>query len=99
MTDNQRAACRKLCVRSFLAWGFTIDESGRIGRGENDEHLRLLSHIVLALDGMYDGDAVVRSWMKTERKELGGATPMAELLSGAAGARRVHDLVRLEANR
>ena len=99
MTDNQRAACRKLCVRSFLAWGFTIDEIGRIGRGEDDEHLSMLSHVVLDLDGMYDDDAVVRRWMKMERKELGGSTPMAELLSGAAGARRGHDLVRLEANR
>ena len=99
MTESQRAACRKLCIRSFLAWGFTIDEAGRIGRGEDDDHLRTLSHIVLDLDGMYDSDEVVRKWMKMERKELGGSTPMAEFLGGAAGARRVRDLVRYEANR
>ena len=99
MTENQRAACRKVCVRALLAWGFTIDEAGRVGRGEDDDHLRTLSNLVIDLDGLYDDDAVVREWMKLEHKELGGSTPRAELLSGAAGARRVHDLVRYEANR
>ena len=99
MNDNGRAACRKLCLRSFLAWGFTIDESGRLAATTGDDALRVLSQIVLNLDGLYDDDAAVRQWMKTPRPELGENTPAAELLSGVAGIHRVHSLTRLEANR
>ena len=63
----------------------------------DDDRLKMLSLVVVGVDGMYDDDAVAAEWMRAQRKELGGNTPMLELLGG--GVRRVHDLVRLEANR
>lgn len=96
MHDKERAACVKLCTRALAAWGFTRDEARTIAE-RDDEGLKELSLIVVGVDGMYDDDAVVTKWMRMPRKELGGNTPMLELLGG--GLRRVHDLVRYEANR
>src|SRR3989442_1342488 len=98
MIDKQRAACIKLCTRALMAWGFTPAEAQSMSRLD-DEDLRILSLVVVGIDGMYDDDAIAWRWMEQKRRELGGITPKTAILEGPTGLERVHSLVRWEANR
>jgi hypothetical protein len=68
--------------------------------GELDERLTIVTRLILDLDGMYEDDAVIKSWLDLRRTELGSKSPRELLASGRLeGLFKVRSLIRYEARR
>ena len=93
-------AARMLGVPGGYIGELFLDGRAPISPGDMSERLVIVVSLAVALDNLYDDDAVVRTWLDQRRTELGGKTPR-ELLAGGTldGLFKVGQLVRYEANR